>query len=112
MSLLLALVAFAWFMALNLFVLVYQQHNVALMAHLRTNYPSIYKHISGRLTFSVLGTSRQLQRLLQNIGDAELLKDPLIKDVLIEMTAIRHRGLRTMGVMTLLLIVVGALTFL
>ena len=112
MSLLLALVAFAWFMALNLFVLVYQQHNVALMAHLRANYPSIYERISGRLTFSVLGTNQQLLRLLQNAGDAELMKDPLVKGVLAEMTGIRQRGLRTMIVMTLLLIVIGVFTFL
>ncbi len=111
MSLLLALVAFAWFMALNLFILIFQQHNVALMAHVRNTYPAIYEQIKNRLSFSLFSGDKQTRHLLGTVGEAELLNDPLVKGVLNELAGIRQRGLRTMVLLTLLLVIVLVLTF-
>ena len=81
MLILLAVVAFAWLMGLNLYILLYQQRNVALIAYLRTYYPDIYEKSKNRLSFGMLATDAQTRNALRKaMGDATL-QDPNIEAV-------------------------------
>ena len=106
MLILLVLVAFAWLMGLNLYILLYQQRNVALVSYLRTYYPDIYEKSKNRLFFGMLTTDSQNRAALTKaMGDATL-EDPNIEAVLAELSVLRKRGLWTIVPLTILFFVI------
>ncbi len=106
MLILLAVVAFAWLMGLNLYILLYQQRNVALIAYLRTYYPDIYEKSKNRLSFGMLATDAQTRNALRKaMGDATL-QDPNIETVLVELSVLRQRGVRFLVPLTVLFFII------
>jgi len=106
MLILLALVAFAWLMGLNLYVLLYQQRNVALIAYLRNYYPDIYEKSKNQLSFGMLATDAQTRNALTKaMGDATL-SDPNIETVLVELSVLRNRGVRFLVPLTVLFFII------
>lgn len=105
MVILLALVAFAWLMGINLYILLYQQRNVALVNYLRSYYPDVYEKTKNRLFFGMLTSEKQTRNALIQATDGGKLEDANIDQVLTELTELRQRGMWSVGPLTLLMIV-------
>ncbi len=107
MFLLLTVVAFAWMMAINVYILLYQQRNMSLLGHLRSFYPDLYQKLKTRLMLGMIANEGWVRRSLSPAGG--ILDDQAIEDALKDLAEIRRRGFWMLVPLTGLLVVVGIL---
>lgn len=111
MLILLVIVAFAWLMGANLYVLLYQQYNVALIAYLRNTYPNIHEKTKNRFIFGIFASAQQMRSALERATADEKLDDPTIDQLLTDLAELRKRGIWIFGPLTGLLLLLTVLYF-